>query len=91
MPSERVVVGAAGDDEVSRGTARTLRDAGHEVVFVGGHQTPEHLARTAVAEDATRIVLHADDETAERLRDLCAELGAADIVIELRCDVFDAT
>jgi methylmalonyl-CoA mutase C-terminal domain/subunit len=84
MPSERVVVGAAGDDETSRATARTLRDAGHEVVFVGGRQTPEHLARTAVAEDATRIVLHADDEAAARVRDLCAELGAADVVVELR-------
>lgn len=73
MVTERIVVGASGDDAAARATARRLRDAGHEVVFVGGQQSPAHLVRTAIAEDATRIVVDADQPTIERIVALCAE------------------
>jgi methylmalonyl-CoA mutase cobalamin-binding subunit len=73
MVSERIVVGACGGDEIARATARRLRDAGHEVIFVGGGQTPEALVRTAVAEDASSIVVDADQPTVERIVALCAE------------------
>lgn len=91
MVSQRIVVGATGDDDLARATARILRDGGHEVVFVGGGQTAEHLARTAVAEDASRIVVDADETTARRIRELCAELGAGDVEVARGCDAVDAT
>lgn len=73
MVTERIVVGATGDDGAVRTVARELRDAGHEVVFVGGQQSPAHLVRTAIAEDATRIVVDADQATVERIGALCEE------------------
>jgi methylmalonyl-CoA mutase C-terminal domain/subunit len=91
MVTERIVVGATGAGDAARGVATTLRDAGHEVVFVGGRQTPEQLARTAVAEDAARIVVEADAETLQRIRDVCERLGAEDVVVGVRCDAVDAT
>ena len=82
MAADRIVVGATGEDGEARIAARRLRDAGHEVIFVGGHQTPEHLVRTAVAEDAVRMVIDTDERTLDRLMRLCAELGAADLRVE---------
>ncbi len=40
---------------------------------MGGQQSPAHLVRTAIAEDATRIVVDADRPTIERIVALCAE------------------
>jgi methylmalonyl-CoA mutase C-terminal domain/subunit len=91
MAAERIVVGASGDDAAARLVARRLRDAGHEVVFAGGHQTAEHLVRAAVAEDATRLVVDADDAGVDRVRELCSSLDAEDIVVVRRCDAVDAT
>ena len=82
MATERIVVGASGDDDNARSAARRLRDEGHEVVFVGGHQTPEHLVSTAVAEDAVRLVVDADDASLARVRELCREQGADDVRVE---------
>jgi methylmalonyl-CoA mutase C-terminal domain/subunit len=84
MAVERIIVGAVGDDSAARSAARRLRDAGHEIVFVGGHQSPEHLGRTALAEDAARIVVDTAGETGalERIAAVCAALGAADIAVE---------
>lgn len=50
-------------------------------MFVGGGQSPEHLARTAVAEDARRIAVDADITTLERIVEACAALGASDIAV----------
>lgn len=91
MVSQRIVVGAADDDTAARTTARELRDAGFEVVFVGGSQTAEQLVRTALAEDASRIVVDADQATVERIRDRCSELDADDVSVVQRCDAFNAT
>lgn len=82
MPGLRIVVGATGDDTAARTSARSLRDAGHEVVFVGGHQSPEQLARTAVAEDAASIVVDADASERDRVSQACADLGASEIVVD---------
>ena len=73
MSAERIVVGASGDDDAAREAARRLRDGGHEVVFVGGRQSPAHLVRTAIAEDATRIVVDADPATLARIVELCEQ------------------
>ena len=53
----RIVVGKPGLDGHDRGAkivARALRDAGHEVIYTGLHQTPEQIVETAIQEDADR-------------------------------------
>ena len=74
-------MGAVGDDDDVRPVARALRDAGREVVFAGGHQTPEQLVRTALAEDAAEIVVAADAEFLARIGDVQRELGAEDVTV----------
>jgi len=37
--------------------ARALRDAGHEVIYSGLHQTPAQIAETAVQEDVDAVGL----------------------------------
>src|SRR3954449_8259057 len=54
----RVVVAKPGLDGHDRGAkiiARTLRDAGMEVIYTGLHQTPEQIVETALQEDADAI------------------------------------
>jgi methylmalonyl-CoA mutase C-terminal domain/subunit len=82
MASDRIVVGATADDVRARTVARRLRDAGHEIVFVGGDQSPDQLARTAVAEDAVRLVVDADPAGLGRVVEACARLDASDVVVE---------
>src|SRR5512140_929903 len=56
----RIVVAKPGLDGHDRGAkivARALRDAGHEVVYTGLHQTPEQIVETAIQEDADLIGL----------------------------------
>jgi methylmalonyl-CoA mutase C-terminal domain/subunit len=90
MVRNRVVLGSSCDAEL-RDVARRLRDHGHEVVLAGGAQSPEQLVRTAVAEDASRIVVPDDRESIDRFSRACAELGADDIAVEHWCDVFNAS
>jgi methylmalonyl-CoA mutase C-terminal domain/subunit len=90
MARNRIVVGAVGDDDRLREAARGLRDAGHEVVLVGGRQTPAQLARTAVAEDASHLVVEGDADQLAALARECAALGASDIVVGPWCDAIDA-
>ncbi|MBW4029444.1 MAG: cobalamin B12-binding domain-containing protein [Acidobacteria bacterium] len=56
----RVVVAKPGLDGHDRGAkviARTLRDAGFEVVYTGLHQTPEQIVEAVVQEDADALGL----------------------------------
>lgn len=56
----RIVVAKPGLDGHDRGAkvvARALRDAGHEVIYTGLHQTPEQIVETAIQEDADIIGL----------------------------------
>jgi methylmalonyl-CoA mutase C-terminal domain/subunit len=56
----RIVVAKPGLDGHDRGAkivARALRDAGHEVIYTGLHQTPEQIVETAIQEDADLIGL----------------------------------
>ena len=56
----RVVVAKPGLDGHDRGAkviARTLRDAGFEVVYTGLHQTPERIVQAVVQEDADALGL----------------------------------
>ncbi len=63
--------------------ARALRDAGHEVVYTGLHQTPEQIVETAIQEDADLVGLSvlsgAHMTLFRRVVDLLEARGAADI------------
>ena len=84
----RIVVGKPGLDGHDRGAkivARALRDAGHEVIYTGLHQTPEQIVETAIQEDADLIGLSvlsgAHMTLFRRLVELLADRDASDIVI----------
>ncbi|MHB1711775.1 MAG: cobalamin B12-binding domain-containing protein [Acidimicrobiales bacterium] len=56
----RVVVAKPGLDGHDRGAkviARTLRDAGFEVIYTGLHQTPEQVVQAVIQEDADAVGL----------------------------------
>ena len=87
-PPIRIVVGKPGLDGHDRGAkivARALRDAGHEVIYTGLHQTPEQIVETAIQEDADLIGLSvlsgAHMTLFRKLVDLLAERDASDIVV----------
>ena len=50
-------IGLDGHDAGLRLVARTLRDAGLEVIYLGIHQTPEQIASAALQEDVDIIGL----------------------------------
>ena len=82
----RVVVAKPGLDGHDRGAkivARALRDAGHEVIYTGLHQTPEQIVETAIQEDADLIGLSvlsgAHMTLFRRLLELLGEREASDI------------
>ena len=84
----RIVVGKPGLDGHDRGAkivARALRDAGHEVIYTGLHQTPEQIVETAIQEDADAIGLSvlsgAHMTLFRRVIELLAERDADDIVV----------
>ncbi len=84
----RIVVGKPGLDGHDRGAkivARALRDAGHEVIYTGLHQTPEQIVETAIQEDADLIGLSvlsgAHMTLFKKLIALLAERDASDIVV----------
>ncbi|GAA2135939.1 cobalamin B12-binding domain-containing protein [Nocardioides koreensis] len=84
----RIVVGKPGLDGHDRGAkivARALRDAGHEVIYTGLHQTPEQIVETAIQEDADLIGLSvlsgAHMTLFRKLVELLSERDASDIVV----------
>jgi methylmalonyl-CoA mutase C-terminal domain/subunit len=84
----RIVVAKPGLDGHDRGAkvvARALRDAGHEVIYTGLHQTPEQIVETAIQEDADAIGLSvlsgAHMTLFRKLISLLEERDAGDIVV----------
>ncbi len=82
----RLLVGKVGLDGHDRGAkivARSLRDAGFEVIYTGLHQTPETVVNTAIQEDVDAICLSilsgAHMTLLPRVLDLLKEKGAVDI------------
>src|SRR3954454_4787834 len=82
----RIVVGKPGLEAHDRGAKigdRALRDAGHEVIYTGLHQTPEQIVETAIQEDADLIGLSvlsgAHMTLFRRLIELLAERDSSDI------------
>jgi methylmalonyl-CoA mutase, C-terminal domain len=84
----RVVVAKPGLDGHDRGAkviARTLRDAGFEVVYTGLHQTPEQIVEAVVQEDADALGLSllsgAHMVLVPRIVELLAAAGRGDVVV----------
>jgi methylmalonyl-CoA mutase C-terminal domain/subunit len=84
----RIVVAKPGLDGHDRGAkvvARALRDAGHEVIYTGLHQTPEQIVETAIQEDADLVGLSvlsgAHLTLFQRVMDLLEARDARDIVV----------
>ncbi len=87
-PLIRVIVAKPGLDGHDRGAkviARSLRDAGMEVVYTGIRQTPETIVRVALEEDARVIGLSilsgAHLPLCQRIMDLLRAQGMDDIVV----------
>ncbi len=84
----RVVVAKPGLDGHDRGAkviARTLRDAGFEVVYTGLHQTPEQVVAAVVDEDADALGLSllsgAHGVLVPRILELLGAAGRDDVVV----------
>lgn len=87
MP-RRILIAKPGLDGHDRGAkviARALRDAGHEVIYSGLHQTPAQIAETAVQEDVDAVGLSSLSGAHKTLfPQVVAELGkreSADIIV----------
>src|SRR2546425_2761419 len=84
----RVVVAKPGLDGHDRGAkiiARTLRDAGMEVIYTGLHQTPEQIVETAIQEDADAVGISilsgAHMTLVPRVIELLRERDADDVLV----------
>ncbi len=84
----RVVIAKPGLDGHDRGAkiiARSLRDAGMEVIYTGLHQTPEQIAATVVQEDADAVGLSilsgAHMTLVPRVMGLLGSEGAGDVLV----------
>ncbi|HWD23806.1 MAG TPA: cobalamin B12-binding domain-containing protein [Burkholderiales bacterium] len=84
----RVIIAKVGLDGHDRGVkivARTLRDAGMDVIYTGLHRTPEEVVDAAVQEDVDvlgiSILSGAHMTIFPRVLKLLKERGAADIIV----------
>jgi methylmalonyl-CoA mutase C-terminal domain/subunit len=84
----RVVVAKPGLDGHDRGAkiiARTLRDAGMEVIYTGLHQTPEQIVETVIQEDADAVGISilsgAHMTLVPRILDLLRQNQAEDVLV----------
>jgi methylmalonyl-CoA mutase C-terminal domain/subunit len=84
----RVIIAKVGLDGHDRGVkivARTLRDAGMDVIYTGLHRTPEEVVEAAVQEDAdvigVSILSGAHMTVFPRILDKLRERGADDIIV----------
>src|SRR5205807_8003860 len=84
----RVVVAKPGLDGHDRGAkiiARSLRDAGMEVIYTGLHQTPEQIVATVIQEDADAVGISilsgAHMTLVPRIIELLRAEGADDVLV----------
>ena len=78
-------VGLDGHDRGARVVARTLRDAGMDVIYSGLHRTPEEVVNAAVLEDVDVLgvsMLSGVQMTAfPKIFKLLAEKGVKDMIV----------
>src|SRR5436189_3357881 len=87
-PHIRVLIAKVGLDGHDRGVkvvARTLRDAGLDVIYTGLHRTPQEVVEAAIQEDVDvigiSILSGAHMTVFPRVLDLLAEKNANDILV----------
>jgi methylmalonyl-CoA mutase cobalamin-binding domain/chain len=87
-PNIRVLIAKVGLDGHDRGVkvvARTLRDAGMDVIYTGLHRTPEEVVEAAVQEDVdvigVSILSGAHMTVFPRILQSLKERGADDILV----------
>ena len=97
MRKVRVVIAKPGLDGHDRGAkviARSLRDAGMEVVYTGLRQSPEHIVGSALQEDADvigiSILSGAHNHICPRIMNLLAENGLGDVLVVIGGIIPDA-
>ena len=77
--------GLDGHDRGAKIIARSLRDAGMEVIYTGLHQTPEQIVETAIQEDADAVGISilsgAHMTLVPRIVDGLRANGAEDVVV----------
>ena len=78
-------VGLDGHDRGVKVVARTLRDAGLDVIYTGLHRTPQEVVEAAIQEDVDvigiSILSGAHMTVFPRVLSLLAEKGANDIMV----------
>jgi methylmalonyl-CoA mutase C-terminal domain/subunit len=84
----RILIAKPGLDSHDRGAkivARSLRDAGMEVIYTGLRQTPEQIAETALQEDVDVIGLSilsgAHKALFPRIMELLKQRGLTDVMV----------
>jgi len=84
----RVIIAKVGLDGHDRGVkivARTLRDAGMDVIYTGLHRSPEEVVEAAIQEDVdvvgVSILSGAHMTVFPRITSLLKERGADDILV----------
>jgi methylmalonyl-CoA mutase C-terminal domain/subunit len=79
-----LVVSLDGHDRGAKVVARTLADAGHEVVYGGLHQSPEVIAAAAIQEAVDAVGLsEADAHAAGAVTAALEARDAGDIVVRV--------
>ena len=86
-PNIRVLIAKVGLDGHDRGVkvvARTLRDAGMDVIYTGLHRTPEEVVQAAIQEDVDilgiSLLSGAHMTICPRILSLLKDKGAEDII-----------
>ncbi len=78
-------VGLDGHDRGVKVVARTLRDAGMDVIYTGLHRTPEEVVSSAIQEDVDilgiSLLSGAHMTICPRVVELLRERGAQDIIV----------
>ena len=79
--------GLDGHDRGAKIIARSLRDAGMEVIYTGLHQTPEQIVETVIQEDADAVGLSilsgAHMTLVPKVIELLREQDASEVVVIL--------
>jgi methylmalonyl-CoA mutase C-terminal domain/subunit len=78
-------VGLDGHDRGVKVVARTLRDAGMDVIYSGLHRTPEEVVNTAIQEDVdvlgVSLLSGVQLSVFPKIFRLLADKGAADLIV----------
>ena len=84
----RILVAKPGlkkDDGIAMAFALAFRDAGFEVIYTGGHQTPQQIVSSAIQEGVDMIALStlasAHAFSFQRILELLKENGAGDVTV----------